>query len=126
MVLSREKTGTFYYICGADANHKSGGNQCESKNMDEDVSPDPVTYESRIGYRETGEMILLPETRHSRYRLSRISKRNRYIQRLRRRIHVFHVSFRNIKNRLDVAICTGTIQLSYRGRMGKSDTTIKS
>ena len=42
MVLSREKTGTFYYICGADANHKSGGNQCKGHRVkkeyvDEDV-----------------------------------------------------------------------------------------
>ena len=42
MILSREKSGTFYYICGANANHKSGGNQCKGHRVkkeyvDEDV-----------------------------------------------------------------------------------------
>ena len=29
MTLSRERNGTFFYICGANTNHKSGGKQCK-------------------------------------------------------------------------------------------------
>ena len=93
MVLSREKTGTFYYICGADANHKSGGNQCKGHRVkkeyvDEDVlrliqshmkavlDTEKLIREMNSASRNQTQYLLLDkEVGKLRRELSRISKR---------------------------------------------------
>lgn len=87
------KSGTFYYICGANANHKSGGNQCKGHRVkkeyvDEDVlrliyshmknilDTEKMIREMNSASRnQTQYMLLDKEAGKLRRELSRISKR---------------------------------------------------
>lgn len=42
MTLSRERNGTFFYICGANTNHKSGGKQCKGHRVRKEYVDDDV------------------------------------------------------------------------------------
>lgn len=42
MTLSRERNGTFFYICGANTNHKSGGKQCKGHRVRKEYMDDDV------------------------------------------------------------------------------------
>ena len=133
MVLSREKTGTFYYICGADANHKSGGNQCKGHRVkkeyvDEDVlrliqshmkavlDTEKLIREMNSASRNQTQYLLLDkEVGKLRRELSRISKRKSdlyedYSERLiteeeyMQFSRIYSNEIENIKNRLDVVL----------------------
>ena len=133
MVLSREKTGTFYYICGANANHKSGGNQCKGHRVkkeyvDEDVlrliqSHMKVVLDTEKMIREmnaasknqTQYLLLDKEVGKLRRELSRISKRKSdlyedYSERLITEeeyiqfSRIYSNEIENIKSRLDTVL----------------------
>ena len=42
MTLSRERNGTFFYICGANTNHKYGGKQCKGHRVRKEYVDDDV------------------------------------------------------------------------------------
>ena len=93
MALTKEKSGTFYYICGADANHKSGGNQCKGHRVRKEYVDDDVlrliqTHMKTVldtekmiqemnaaSKNQTQYLLLDKEVGKLRWELSRISKR---------------------------------------------------
>ena len=100
MTLSRERNGTFFYICGANTNHKSGGKQCKGHRVRKEYVDDDV--------------LRLIQT-HMKTELSRISKRKsdlyedyserliteeEYIQFSR----IYSNEIENIKSRLDTVL----------------------
>lgn len=139
MILSREKSGTFYYICGANANHKSGGNQCKGHRvkkeyMDEDVlrliqshmknvlDTEKMIREMNSASRNQTQYLLLDkEVGKLRRELSRISKRKSdlyedYSERLiteeeyMQFSRIYSNKIENIKRRLDAVL---TAQVRY-------------
>ena len=54
MTLSRERNGTFFYICGANTNHKSGGKQCKGHRVRKEYVDDGVsgTHFKRQGFQQ--------------------------------------------------------------------------
>ena len=48
MTLSRERNGTFFYICGANTNHKSGGKQCKGHRVRKEYVDDDVLRLSQM------------------------------------------------------------------------------
>lgn len=139
MILSREKFGTFYYICGANANHKSGGNQCKGHRVkkeyvDEDVlrliqshmknvlDTEKMIREMNSASRNQTQYLLLDkEVGKLRRELSRISKRKSdlyedYSERLiteeeyMQFSRIYSNEIENIKSRLDAVL---TAQVRY-------------
>lgn len=139
MILSREKSGTFYYICGANANHKSGGNQCKGyrvkkEYVDEDVlrliqshmktvlDTEKMIREMNSASRNQTQYLLLDkEVGKLRRELSRISKRKSdlyedYSERLiteeeyMQFSRIYSNEIENIKSRLDAVL---TAQVRY-------------
>lgn len=139
MILSREKSGTFYYICGANANHKSGGNQCKGHRVkkeyvDEDVlrliqshmknvlDTEKMIREMNSASRNQTQYLLLDkEVGKLRRELSRISKRKSdlyedYSERLiteeeyMQFSRIYSNEIENIKSRLDAVL---TAQVRY-------------
>ena len=139
MILSREKSGTFYYICGANANHKSGGNQCKGHRVkkeyvDEDVlrliqshmknvlDTEKMIREMNSASRNQTQYLLLDkEVGKFRRELSRISKRKSdlyedYSERLiteeeyMQFSRIYSNEIENIKSRLDAVL---TAQVRY-------------
>ena len=134
MTLSRERNGTFFYICGANTNYKSGGKQCKKghrveKNMWMTMffSPDSNAYENSIGCgkndsgneysfkNQTQYLLLDKEVGKLRRELSRISKRKSdlyedYSERLITEeeyiqfSRIYSNEIENIKSRLDTVL----------------------
>mgnify|MGYP000060812640 FL=1 len=152
MILSREKSGTFYYICGANANHKAGGNQCKGHRVkkeyvDEDVlrliqahmktvlDTEKMIREMNTASRnQTKYQLLDKEVGKLRRELSRISKRKAdlyedYTERLITEeeylqfSRIYSNEIENIKSRLDTVL-TAQVQYSkdYHIEEGWGDT----
>lgn len=93
MTLSRERNGTFFYICGANTNHKSGGKQCKGHRVRKEYVDDDVlrliqTHMKTVldtekmiqemnaaSQNQTQYLLLDKEVGKLRRELSRISKR---------------------------------------------------
>jgi DNA invertase Pin-like site-specific DNA recombinase len=135
MVLTKEKSGTFYYICGANANHKAGGNQCKGHRVkkeyvDEEVlrliqshmkvalDMEKLIQEMNSASRNQTQYLLLDkEVGKLRRELSRISKRKSdlyedYSERLiteeeyMQFSRIYSNEIENIKSRLDITLAT--------------------
>ena len=133
MTLSRERNGTFFYICGANTNHKSGGKQCKGHRVrkeyvDEDVLRLIQTHMKTVldtekmiremnaaSKNQTQYLLLDKEVGKLRRELSRISKRKSdlyedYSERLiteeeyMQFSRIYSNEIENIKNRLDVVL----------------------
>jgi DNA invertase Pin-like site-specific DNA recombinase len=133
MVLTKERNGTFFYICGANTNHKAGGNQCRGHRVKKEYVDDYVLRiiqshmravldaekmirELNSASRNQTQYILLDkEVGKLRRELSRISKRKSslyedYSERLiteeeyMQFSRIYSVEIENIKNRLDTAL----------------------
>ena len=152
MILSREKSGTFYYICGANANHKAGGNQCKGHRVkkeyvDEDVlrliqahmktvlDTEKMIREMNTASRnQTKYQLLDKEVGKLRRELSRISRRKAdlyedYTERLITEeeylqfSRIYSNEIENIKSSLDTVL-TAQVQYSkdYHIEEGWGDT----
>lgn len=133
MALTKEKSGTFYYICGADANHKSGGNQCKGHRVRKEYVDDDVlrliqTHMKTVldtekmiqemnaaSKNQTQYLLLDKEVGKLRWELSRISKRKSdlyedYSERLITEeeyiqfSRIYSNEIENIKSRLDTVL----------------------
>lgn len=133
MTLSRERNGTFFYICGANTNHKSGGKQCKGHRVrkeyvDEDVLRLIQTHMKTVldtekmiremnaaSKNQTQYLLLDKEVGKLRRELSWISKRKSdlyedYLERLITEeeyiqfSRIYSNEIENIKSRLDTVL----------------------
>ena len=133
MTLSRERNGTFFYICGANTNHKSGGKQCKGHRVrkeyvDDDVlrliqmhmktvlDTEKMIQEMNAASKNQTQYLLLDkEVGKLRRELSRISKRKSdlyedYSERLITEeeyiqfSRIYSNEIENIKSRLDTVL----------------------
>lgn len=133
MTLSRERNGTFFYICGANTNHKSGGKQCKGHRVRKEYVDDDVlrliqTHMKTIldtekmiqemnaaSKNQTQYLLLDKEVGKLRRELSRISKRKSdlyedYSERLITEeeyiqfSRIYSNEIENIKSRLDTVL----------------------
>ena len=133
MTLSRERNGTFFYICGANTNHKSGGKQCKGHRVRKEYVDDDVlrliqTHMKTVldtekmiqemntaSKNQTQYLLLDKEVGKLRRELSRISKRKSdlyedYSERLITEeeyiqfSRIYSNEIENIKSRLDTVL----------------------
>lgn len=133
MTLSRERNGTFFYICGANTNHKSGGKQCKGHRVRKEYVDDDVlrliqTHMKTVldtekmiqemntaSKNQTQYLLLDKEVGKLRQELSRISKRKSdlyedYSERLITEeeyiqfSRIYSNEIENIKSRLDTVL----------------------
>ena len=133
MTLSRERNGTFFYICGANTNHKSGGKQCKGHRVRKEYVDDDVlrliqTHMKTVldtekmiremntaSKNQTQYLLLDKEVGKLRLELSRISKRKSdlyedYSERLITEeeyiqfSRIYSNEIENIKSRLDTVL----------------------
>lgn len=131
--LSRERNGTFFYICGANTNHKSGGKQCKGHRVRKEYVDDDVlrliqTHMKTVldtekmiqemnaaSKNQTQYLLLDKEVGKLRRELSRISKRKSdlyedYSERLITEeeyiqfSRIYSNEIENIKSRLDTVL----------------------
>lgn len=133
MTLSRERNVTFFYICGANTNHKSGGKQCKGHRVRKEYVDDDVlrliqTHMKTVldtekmiqemnaaSKNQTQYLLLDKEVGKLRRELSRISKRKSdlyedYSERLITEeeyiqfSRIYSNEIENIKSRLDTVL----------------------